>query len=172
MSHISLGTRRPLLAIMTSAVLLVTLSACGSSTDSDSSANGTTPSPGAAAGAPSSPTVGDGELSAARDEYDLTLAQCLRDKGLQVADPLPGQGIQESSPEINEAAMVCMDEIGDPPVSESKVSDSELLAQSLEEAECFRNLGYEVEEPTLELTYTLPEGATDEEVAECISAMP
>ena len=169
----SLRTRRPLLALVTTTVLLASLSACGSSVETDSSAGGAVPSSGAASEPPSSsPVVGDAEFSGARDAYDLTLAQCLRDKGFQVADPVPGEGIQETSVEINEAALECMDEIGDPPAAESAMSDTEMLAVWLDEAECFRDLGFEVEEPALNLAYSVPADATPDQVASCISAMP
>jgi hypothetical protein len=141
------------------AVILLTLAGCSAPADS-------TAAPGASGGSGGS-AASDAEFSAARDAYDLKLAQCIRGKGLDVKDPQPGQGIQESSEEINAAASICMKEIGDPPVFESPMDDSEILATHLKWAACFRELGYEVEEPVSGQAFVSPADATDEDYATC-----
>jgi hypothetical protein len=141
------------------AAILLTLAGCSAPADSGNA-------PGASGGSGGS-SASDAEFSAARDAYDLKLAQCLRDSGLDVKDPQPGQGIQESSEEINAAASICMKELGDPPVSESPMDDSEILATHLTWASCFRELGYEVEEPVTGQAFVSPADATDEDYAAC-----
>jgi hypothetical protein len=140
------------------AAILLTLAGCSAPADSGNA-------PGASGG--SGGSSASAEFSAARDAYDLKLAQCLRDSGLDVKDPQPGQGIQESSEEINAAASICMKELGDPPVSESPMDDSEILATHLTWASCFRELGYEVEEPVTGQAFVSPADATDEDYAAC-----
>lgn len=160
----SLRPRRSLYAVAAATlVLAASLTACSPAAQS-------TPSSAAPAGAGQAGT--DQAFSAERDAYDLKLAQCLRGKGLDVKDPLPGKGIQENSIEINNAVPDCMDEIGQPPVSGGKLSDADLLAIWLKEADCFRKLGYQVDEPALNQAYTVPSDASEADVSKCISAMP
>lgn len=155
---------RPLAGLAAAGALLIALTGC-----TGSPVTSTPPkSPGASTGSP----VTDAEFSAARDAYDLELARCIRGKGLEVADPKPGEGIQESSPEIIEAGVACMDEIGDPPrIAGGYKRDKAAVARELTEVKCFRKLGFEVEEPSLDLSYTVPEKATPEQVSQCISAL-
>jgi hypothetical protein len=138
------------------AAILLTLAGCAGPAE---------PAPSADSGGGT--VSSDAEFSAARDAYDLKLAQCLRGKGLDVKDPQPGQGIQESSPEIQEAASTCMREIGDPPVYESPMSDAELLETQLRWAECFRERGYETEDPKSGQVFVIPADTTDEDLATC-----
>jgi hypothetical protein len=145
-------------ALAAGAAVLFALAAC-------SAAAGGAAAPTASAGGGA--VVSDEEFSAARDAYDLKLAQCMRDKGLDVKDPQPGQGIQESGEEINAAASTCMQEIGDPPVYQSPLSDTEMLDMQLTWAACFRDHGLEVDEPKLGQVFVIPEGATDDDIAEC-----
>lgn len=140
------------------ALLLLALAGC----------TGPAPSSSEGAGSPSGPTANESEIGAARDAYDLKMAQCLRDKGLDVKDPKPGEGITEDLPGINEAAAECRDEIGDPPVSDTRVDSAAVLKVSLEWAACLRDLGYEVEEPKLEQAFIVPDSVTEEDSAACL----
>lgn len=142
------------------AALLLTLAGC-------STPASTGDAPVASTGTGGGAAVSEAEFSAARDAYDLLLAECLRGKGLDVKDPQPGQGIQESSEEINAAASTCMSEIGDPPTAESPMSDVELLTMQLAWAQCFRDLGYGVTEPSIGQAFGIPDAATDDEIAAC-----
>ncbi len=112
--------------------------------------------------------AGDVAFQAARDAYDLKLAQCLRDAGFDVKDPAPGEGITETFDGLNDAASTCMAEIGEPPRADAKVDETEMLEGMLEWAECLRGRGIEVEEPKLGQAFVLPVDATDEDVAACI----
>lgn len=125
------------------------------------------PSGSGGGGTPDAP-AGDAGFSAARDAYDLKLAQCLRDAGFDVKDPQPGQGITESGDDLNAAASVCMAELGDPPRADAKIDETEALQVMLGWAECLRNRGIEVVEPRLGEAFVLPDDATDEDAKACI----
>jgi hypothetical protein len=141
-------------------IALLALSGC---------AGGTPGGAGADSSSPNAPApLGEAEFQSARDAYDLRLAECLREAGFTVKDPEPGQGIQETGEGLEAAASTCMAEIGEPPRSDSRVDVTELLESALEEAECLRGRGLEVEEPQLGQTFTLPADASDEDIAACI----
>jgi hypothetical protein len=149
--------RRAVLAALIAAGL-VSLPACGSAE-----------TPPASGGQPRN-QVSEQDFSSARDAYDLELAGCLRGKGLDVKDPQPGQGIQESSPEIAAAASKCMAELGDPPsVAMSKADEAELRKVQLEQAACLRGKGYDVKDPSPQEALTDPEDATQEDVDACFA---
>ena len=112
--------------------------------------------------------TGDVAFQAARDAYDLKLAQCLRDAGFDVKDPAPGQGITETDPGLPEAASVCMKEIGEPPRADAQIDETEFLNTMLEWADCLRDRGLEVVEPELGQAFVMPSDASDEDVAACI----
>ena len=140
------------------AVLAVALSLAGcSAAPSDSS-------PSSAPGAP----AGNAGFSAARDAYDLKLAQCLRDAGFDVKDPQPGEGITETGDDLNAAASVCMAELGDPPRPDAQMDETEALNTMLGWAECLRDRGIEVVEPRLGEAFVLPDNASEEDVEACI----
>jgi hypothetical protein len=148
-------------ALAASAALVFMLAGCAPSAETDGAADNTG----------GGTTSGEAEFSAARDAYDLKLAECLRDKGLDVKDPEPGMGIQESSEEITAVASICMQEIGDPPVYDSPLSDTELHDAYLEQAECYRQLGHNAVDPQAGEVLVIPETATDQDIAECSAAV-
>jgi hypothetical protein len=143
-----------------SAALVFLLAGCAPSAESGESAGET--------GGGS--TSDEATFSAARDAYDLKLAECLRGKGFDIKDPEPGKGIQESSEEISAAASICMQEIGDPPVFESPLSDTELHEGYLKLAECYRQLGHEAVDPEIGEAFVIPETASDADIATCSDA--
>lgn len=147
LSRLSLG-------LAAAAAALLALAGCSSSE----------PAPTTTGGA-----VSDVDFSAARDAYDLKLAQCLRDRGLDVADPQPGQGITESSEAITAAAGECMSEIGDPPTPGTTMTDAEYLELTAVWADCFRGLGYEVGTPKPGDAFAAPEEATQQDLDTCFA---
>ncbi|OYD60773.1 hypothetical protein [Rhodococcus sp. OK302] len=116
--------------------------------------------------------VSGASTATTRDEYDLQLAKCLRDAGFDVKDPAPGQGITESSPEIIEAAPTCMRQLGNPPVQESSLSDTEQLQLGLKAAACIRERGFDFPDPTLETPIFLPAEVPSEQVEDCFKDFP
>jgi hypothetical protein len=162
-SRASASSRRRswLVTLLAAPTLVLALAGCAGGPDAAEQ----TPGGDASAG---QPTTAD-EFSAARDAYDLELAQCLRDQGLDVKDPLPGAGITEDSPEIRAAASECMAEIGDPPSSEGIAASPEDVERALKQAECLRELGYEIQEPTADDIGFIPAEVTDEDFETCRS---
>ena len=76
------------LSVLT-AIALLALTGCGSEPESNQVASGQTSSSPSAS---SSSSPGTEDLS--QDEKGVKFAQCLREHGLDVADPEPGKGIQ------------------------------------------------------------------------------
>lgn len=148
-------TKRLTLAIG-AAVLLIGLPACSAASSQQNE--------GAASG---SNTVTDENFSAERDKYDLKLAGCLREKGFDVKDPRPGEGITEDSPEIREAASTCMKELGDPPTPAIKPGSAEYEKQQRAFISCLRDRGIDITEPKQGEALSVPESVTDEDFAAC-----
>jgi hypothetical protein len=142
--------------VIGAAVLLIGLPACGavSSQSAEHSAGG-------------SNTVTDENFSAERDKYDLKLAGCLREKGFDVKDPRPGEGITEDSPGIREAASTCMKELGDPPTPAIKPGSAEYTQQQRAFISCLRERGIEITEPKQDEALSIPESVTEEDLAVC-----
>jgi hypothetical protein len=154
--------RKPWLAtLLVAPALLLALSGCASEGPSDSAS--TPDSGGGAAAQPST----DAEFSAARDAYDRKLAECFRKQGLDVKDPLPGKGITEYSPEIEAAYPACAAEIGDPPSAEGVTLSNEDLEKLLDQAECLREKGYDIQEPTSTDPGFIPAEVSDEDFETC-----
>jgi hypothetical protein len=144
------------------ALLVLALAGCG---ETDGPAKtGAAP----ASEKPVASVVSDSDLSAARDAYDLKVAECLRGKGFKVKDPQPGEGITETLPGINKAGSECMATIGDPPtVAVTKEGDAEQLKIALGWADCLRGLGYQVEEPKSQQAFIMPQDATTKDIEKC-----
>ncbi|WP_194409670.1 hypothetical protein [Microbacterium cremeum] len=87
------------------------------------------------------------------EEYQLGFAECMRDKGIDMADPADGgQSIGQADDAFMEAAEACQTEMGMPPARESGSdnvgpSSEELRQQHLEIAECLREHGVDVPDP-------------------------
>ncbi|MGY1747821.1 hypothetical protein [Modestobacter sp. SYSU DS0511] len=153
--------RRTSAALLAAPALALALAACGTTAPPTGSPAASSASAGGGSGSST------GGASAERDAYDLELAQCLRSRGLDVADPAPGAGIQESGPEVQAAAAACMAEIGEPPTRD--FSDEELRAMhegGLALAECLRELGHDVSDPEVGAPLAL-DGVPDADFADC-----
>lgn len=145
--------------------LTLVLSGC-SSTSSPPTVAAQSDSPSSAADVGSGP-VSDAEISAARDAYDLRLAECIRGKGVEVKDPRPGEGIRESGPEVQAASSSCISELGEPPVRPLTEEDMRQIdEQYLKTAACLRDLGYDVTDPPKGTALAL-EGVSDADFVTC-----
>lgn len=152
-------------ALLAAPVLALTLAACGPDAAPTASTGGPATSSSASGGGSAQAA---GNANAERDAYDLELAQCMRNQGVDVKDPAPGKGITEVGPQFEAAAATCRGVIGEPPIfnwtpEELARKHKEYLA----EAECYRKLGYDVEDPGPEEAITLPDGLTDAEFHGC-----
>ena len=134
------------------------------------SAGGTDAGGSASGGTSAEQPATDAEFSAARDAYDRKLAECFRDQGLDVKDPLPGAGIAEDGPEIQAAYPVCAAEIGDPPSSAGMTLTPEELEKLLDRATCLRDKGYDIKEPTTTDPGFIPAEVSDDDFAICENA--
>ncbi|MFG2294518.1 hypothetical protein [Streptomyces sp. NPDC048603] len=128
-------TRTPgLVAALSLAALALTLTACGSGPDGSgvASANSSAKSPRSS----SAPGL-------SRDDMNLRYARCLRQQGLDVADPKPGQGIglsvDGSNKEKADGAVEACRPLAPPAPAER--NDSEDRKAMLDLARCMRGNG-------------------------------
>lgn len=85
------------------------------------------------------------------DDYQLALADCMREQGIEFADPT-SDGIEVTADDaFMEAAEACQAELGAPPAQENggapSVSDEQRRTEQLELASCFREHGVDVADP-------------------------
>ncbi|OZM71508.1 hypothetical protein CFN78_20420 [Amycolatopsis antarctica] len=125
------------LTLFAAPLLVVLLSGCGGESAED---------PGATGGGPESPAP-----SKSLDEYQLDLAQCMRDQGVDMPDPSNGS-VQFKGGDMTamtKAIEVCQAELGPPPAPDGgpALSEEERYEQQLETAKCFRENGIEVADP-------------------------
>jgi hypothetical protein len=137
--------RRPAPAILAALVPLVMgLAACGD--DTENSTEGES-------------TPGDGDLS--EGEQQLEFYDCMRDNGVDLPDPEPGEGIQlemdEYSPEAEAALAECEELLPVPPGADAE-PDAEGLESLREFVECIREHGYDMPDPEPDGMLRLPEG--------------
>ncbi|SHN06658.1 hypothetical protein [Cryptosporangium aurantiacum] len=117
-------------------LLALVLAGCGSDDGDDQVASVADRS--TAAGASASPTI-------SRDEMGVKFAQCLRENGLDVADPEPGKGVRmkfgkETDPQKVEAAMEACREYN-PQADSSGNAESDKRNRAF--AQCMRQHGVE-----------------------------
>lgn len=142
----TLAPRAALKLAACSAALLLGLVGCASG--GDGTAVGETDT-GKAAGETS---MTDEEYTAKLLAWERDLAQCFRDKGLDVTDPTPEGGWADITPEMQELSPECQKEIGEAPVRALSAEEkAEGARQQLEYdtkfAGCMRDLGYDMADP-------------------------
>lgn len=141
---------RSFVAVLPLAVVLA-LTACGS-TDEDDAGNGDDVASADDSSTPDGDSEGDGNSGepgeALTDEelHDklLEYAQCLRDQGLDVEDPAPGEGIQirvEGDPSKSDAALEACEHLSPPPPPGE--DEGEEREDMLAYAQCMRDNGVE-----------------------------
>lgn len=148
--------RSTIAALLAVPTLVLMLAACAPE-------GATSEAPGASEGAP----LSDTEFEAARDAYDMKVAQCLRDKGFDVKDPQPGEGIVEDLPGINEAGAECYEELGDPPTAGEKLTDAEQMDSMMKTVECLREKGYDIPDPSIDTGIRGTETVPDSDLTVC-----
>ena len=88
------------------------------------------------------------------EEYALEHARCMREHGIDVPDPKPGQGIimngSVANPEeLERATRACERELGKPPMPELSAKDQrEFREAALRHARCMREHGIDFPDPT------------------------
>lgn len=143
-----------------SAALVLALAGCSSSPDAEGAA-------GEGAG-------GGADAHAAEfQQWELKMAQCFRDKGLDVEDPTPEGGWAEVTEEMQAVSPECQSEVGEPPIKELSEADKREADKSRFEydskfGECMRDLGYDIEDAKLGGTSPrTPEGANNADLDTC-----
>lgn len=156
--------RRRTCATLAAAALLATgLTACGGGDDAPSSA--------------STPAAGSSGATMTADDpqfrWELRFVKCLREQGIQVADPDPVKGAPDvtHNAAYRAAFRTCVAEIGDPPtVTRNKGKEREILATQLRTARCLRDKGYDVADPTPDRALMIPESVDEVVFEECFAA--
>ncbi|MBK1783858.1 hypothetical protein [Prauserella cavernicola] len=128
------------LALFTAAPLLIALlSGCGGGSGDDASSTG---------GQSGSQ---EPSASASFEDYQLDLAQCMRDQGIDMPDPSGGSVELKGgdSAALQQAMETCREKLGPPPAPDGgpALTDDERYEQQLESAKCFRDNGIEVPDP-------------------------
>ena len=140
-------------------LLLTALTACG--TDDEPSAAGGSDG-GSGGGSSSTETF---------DDYQLALAECLRDQGVDMPDPNEDGSMDvQQGDGMLEAAETCRAELGEPPANPGTgpvKSDEEQRAEWIEIAGCFRDKGYDTPDPGPGESLSVPLDAPEEVFEEC-----
>ncbi len=107
-------------------------------------------------------------------QYEKVLAyyECLRENGLDVTDPEPGQGVRlpqidRGDPEQVAAVEACRDL---QPGNDGEPPDAEAMAKLREFTACMREQGIDMDDPEADGTLHMPEGV-DRESSEFTAAM-
>jgi hypothetical protein len=119
------------------------------------------------------PDPGGTSTAGSVEDYQLAMAKCMREHGIDVPDP-SGDGSMQA-PAIDdmnaftEASDACQEKLGRPPVPEGEPtkSDEERLAEMLEIAECFREHGIDVPDPKPGETIAIPMDAPEDVFEAC-----
>ncbi|GLY42873.1 hypothetical protein Amsp01_088960 [Amycolatopsis sp. NBRC 101858] len=148
------------LAAAAALLLLALLGACGATSDTPTSSN----SP-ASTGKPAFHSF---------DEFQLAFASCMREQGVNMRDP--SGGVQEldgggDKAAFTEAAKKCRAKLGTPPPAPQGTgaakSDEQLLADQLKIAQCLREHGVNVQDPTASSPVVIPPNTPDDVQKTC-----
>ncbi|GAA1612675.1 hypothetical protein [Leucobacter chromiireducens] len=166
----STAPRRTLALAATGAALLWGLLGCASGAGTGSADAADAPQPAGDA------AMTDDEYMGKLMAWERKLAQCFRDKGIDVTDPTPEGGWADVTPEMQALSPECEKEIGAAPVralsAEEKAEGArQQLEYDTKVVECLRALGHEMPDPRAgEVAPAPPAGVTDAELTECNAA--
>ncbi|PRX97793.1 hypothetical protein [Allonocardiopsis opalescens] len=132
----------------------------------------------AACGAPADsgePEAAPSDSEQAFMDWQLAYAQCMRENGVDMADPVQGEGgvsqgfdLSGTDPEVVEqAGTACREELGEPPVSGMDRDPEAVREEQLELAECLREQGYDVADPVPGEAMGLPSDIGDDAASAC-----
>lgn len=144
-----------------SAALVLALAGCSASPDAEGEAGGGT-------------SNGADAQGAKMQEWELKMAQCFRDKGLDVEDPTREDGWADVTEEMQALSPECQTEVGKPPVkelseAEKREADMARFEYDSKFGECMRDLGYDIEDAKLGgVSPQTPEGADDADLDTCM----
>jgi len=148
------------LATMAAATLLAALlGACGADDDTPDAVD--------------TPGKDDKKSSVSFDEWQLSFADCMRGKGIDMPDPSAGSMMLDNGGDpaaFDAAGEECRDELGDPPAPDGggrTTTDEEVLADQLKVATCLREQGYEVADPDSEGGLSIPDDVPPDVLETC-----
>jgi hypothetical protein len=104
----------------------------------------------AACGGGASGSGGGARGGAAREEASFEFAECMRAHGVEVEDPKPGQGVDVGGkdPKTRKALAACNGKLGSSGQELSAGEDEELKEGALAFAQCMREEGIDMGDPT------------------------
>lgn len=118
---------------------------------------------GCSGGGTASSSAGPPDYAAEFDAYTRELASCMRDQGVDVEDPPPGNAISLDGSDATFAAYdACEEIVGLPPVDPDQPSKAEISDELRLRAQCLRDKGFDVPDPAADGAWDLPEELFDE----------
>lgn len=138
--------------------------------------SGCSPSEPAAPSTPASAAQGGSGAQGGSDhafvEWQLKLAACVREHGVDFPDPTSAAGQDFSLPDDMDAFLAaseaCQAEIGPPPATHGR-SPEQILERDLAFAACLRENGILVDDPKLGESVRIPDGAPGTVVEQCFT---
>jgi len=127
--------RRARAVTLLSMMLALALAGCGSSDGGDRVAS--------ASDRPSSDTTAGAASDLSRDEMAVKFAQCMRENGIDMADPEPGKGIRIQSRGNREEMEAAMEACREYNPQANSTGSPELDEKNREFAQCMRKNGVE-----------------------------
>lgn len=118
---------------------------------------------------------GSGSGQSEREAWQLKFAQCMRDNGVDMADPsgasMPGISLDANNQDaVMAASATCEKKVGTPPPfspEEQKQMAAETQKMMLKIAKCYRDSGFDVPDPKPGDSVSVPAGAPDDVVQKC-----
>ncbi|MBF4563657.1 hypothetical protein [Plantibacter sp. VKM Ac-2876] len=109
------------------------------------------------------------------EDWQLKFSDCLREKGVDMPDPKADGSMNINVNEIDmdayeAAAPQCQEEVGPPPASsEGGTTEEQSMKQTLEAAECLRDHGFDVPDPTRDTGLQVPDDVPDDVSEKCLA---
>lgn len=104
------------------------------------------------------------------EEYQLAFAACLREQGIDIADPTSGgQSITQDDGGLAQAIENCQDDLGRPPGQDGEITTDPgtVRDEHLRIAGCLRELGFDVPDPGAGGDLVIPSEVTVEALDSC-----
>jgi len=126
-------------------------------------------------GGPSGSNAGAGSGQSEREAWQLKFAQCMRDNGVQMADPdgagMAGISVDAANQDaVVAASTACEKKLGTPPPfspEEQKKMEADAQKMMLKIAKCYRDNGFDVPDPKPGDSVAIPSDAPDDITQKC-----
>ncbi|MCI0158779.1 hypothetical protein KNO15_18930 [Leifsonia shinshuensis] len=155
-------------ALLAIPALLLAFTACAANPGADSGS-------GSGGGSSSGSNAHSGSGQSEREAWQLKFARCMRDNGVDMADPgsagAPGLSVDASNQDaVMAASATCEKKVGTPPPfspEEQKKMAADSQKMMLKIAKCYRDSGFDVPDPKPGDSVAVPSGAPDDIVQKC-----